>query len=234
MWRHPLNRHQRIQIPLRSWSVTVSLITSGHGKASGIARYIESAGELGTNLQTFCEVKNYSTKRGHWMNLDTSQKSANIIDKTFTSGERDEFLSAEPTHSVLRTFKLYIWLQFLSNLITASKTHQLYDKNPLTEKIRHPNKSSFVIRLIYQHEVYYFSAMHFKVPGIYFTSISRDWYQYHASRNSNSNVIINRNTSINFVVLLCLCRARISCLFPFSTLSVVSSASSYNRSVKAA
>jgi hypothetical protein len=42
----------------------------------------------------------------------------------------------------------------------------------------------------------------------------------------------NRNTRTNLVVLLCRCLALTSCLFPFSTLSVVSNASSYNRSVR--
>src|SRR5271170_5176590 len=55
--------------------------------------------------------------------------------------------------------------------------------------------------------------------------------QYHASRNNNNIVITSRNTNTNLVVLLCRCLALTSCLFPFSTLSVVSNASSYNRSV---
>ena len=58
------------------------------------------------------------------------------------------------------------------------------------------------------------------------------WDQYHASRNNNNIVITSRNTSTNLVVLLCRSLALTSCLFPFSTLSVVSNASSYNRSVR--
>lgn len=58
--------------------------------------------------------------------------------------------------------------------------------------------------------------------------------QYQASRNNSNSVITSRNTSTNLVVLLCRCLALTSCLFPISTLSVVSIASSYKRSVREA
>ena len=57
------------------------------------------------------------------------------------------------------------------------------------------------------------------------------WIQYHESRNNSSKVMTIKNTKTNLMMLLCLFFALISCLFPFSTLSVVSNASSYSRSV---